>query len=377
MDDENLYSPEPRTITAAELTDEAAQPGAPPGAKPTYRLLNPTCVGVATFIGSILAGGVAMAFNYRRLGRSKEAWVALLGGAVGLALLWQLGTKLDGTVATGLGAVIALGMQALAKSLQGADIEAHVAANGAVSSGGFGVLLGLPFLAAIVAYAIYGPSPWGASVSFGQETVYYADGATEADARALGEGLIAFGLFDKKSEKDVQLRRDDDTFVVRIVITKEAWKNRGEILGLMEYLTEYVSSGPFKGGAVRTELCDSHFETKHTIESTGRLGLRLAVGPERDLFYGGSITAGLAQDIGRAFTNSKLLGSRWSARISRTAGTVTFCFSMIPKAWKNPQIHAEFNMMAQTLSSEVFQGATVKAEICDRMLVTKVTVAPQ
>ena len=377
MDDENLYSPEPRTITAAERADGGVEAGAPPGSKPTYKLLNPTCVGVAAFIGSILAGGVAMALNYRRLGRSKEAWIALLGGAVGLVVLWQIGSKLDGTVTTGLGAVIAFGMQALAKSLQGADIEAHVAANGAVSSGGFGVLLGLPFLAAIIAYAVYGPSPWGASVSFGKETVYYADGATEADARTLGEGLIAFGLFDKKSEKDVQLRRDGDTFVLRIVIIREAWKNRDQTIELMDYLTEYLSAGHFKGAAVRTELCDSRFETKHTIESTGRLGLLLTVAPERELFYGGAISAELAQDIGRAFMGSKLLGKRWKARISKNAGTVTFCFAMIRESWKNPQVHAEFNIMAQTLSSEVFQGAPVKAEICNPSLVTKLTVAPQ
>src|ERR1039458_3599226 len=51
---------------------------APPPPIPAYTLFNADSVGLATFLGTPIAGGILMAVNYRRLGKGGKAAAVLL-----------------------------------------------------------------------------------------------------------------------------------------------------------------------------------------------------------------------------------------------------------------------------------------------------------
>src|SRR5437763_278868 len=121
-----------RMATSLIPPPASALPAAPASAPP-YRLYDRQSVALATFLGTPIAGGVLLASNYRRLGRSQPALLSLLLAVLGTALLVAIGMMLPSKTPgfpIAIGVVVA--MSALAKSLQGSAIEAHTRAGGAL-----------------------------------------------------------------------------------------------------------------------------------------------------------------------------------------------------------------------------------------------------
>jgi hypothetical protein len=63
-----------------------------PQAVPTYKLFDSTSVGIATLLGSALAGATLMAINYRRLGKATEAVIAMIIAAAAMAIVIGVGS---------------------------------------------------------------------------------------------------------------------------------------------------------------------------------------------------------------------------------------------------------------------------------------------
>jgi hypothetical protein len=120
------------------------------------RLYSARQVLVATILGSPVAGGILVAFNYRRWGERRSAWMALLAGGAALAGLLAIGALLPsgpGHSSTMLPVAGALGFQAGADALQGARVKAHVAGGGRVESWWRTVGWGVGVLVAVLAVA--------------------------------------------------------------------------------------------------------------------------------------------------------------------------------------------------------------------------------
>src|ERR1039457_5519663 len=90
----------------------------PPPPIPAYTLFNADSVGLATFLGTPIAGGILMAVNYRRLGKGSKAaavlLIALLVTALALAVGFLIPQGVSALVAVGL----FLGARAAAQALQ-------------------------------------------------------------------------------------------------------------------------------------------------------------------------------------------------------------------------------------------------------------------
>jgi hypothetical protein len=237
---------------------------------PAYKLYSPTDVLLATFLGAPLGGALVMACNYWKLGKRRLSGAALLLGSIatGLALVlaFLVPDKFPGVVLT---VPAMLGMYFLARSVQGPAFELHLQQGGRKASGwgaaGLGLLSMCLVLGGVVAYVLLGPDELGEKIVFGpDEEIYYQDGATEADARALGQALQKLGFFTGQGSKSVQLIKRGEQFVVNFVVQPNAWKDR-EVIDTFQFIRQNLAEETFAGRPVEVRLCDDDMSTKWVI----------------------------------------------------------------------------------------------------------------
>lgn len=126
------------------------------------RLYSPRHVAWATFLGSPLAGCVLMGLNFFRFGDSSTAWMTIGWGTLGTIVMFVVAFFLpDNFPSVVIPAATTFGMFHLAKSLQGARYERHLAEGGQKASGwaasGIAVLCLVVVLAAMLAVVMVMP----------------------------------------------------------------------------------------------------------------------------------------------------------------------------------------------------------------------------
>ena len=160
---------------------------------PTYKLYTPSGVGLATFLGSPIAGSVLMAINYRRLGNRAAAGKAAALGFLGTIALASVAALLPQPISMGLGIGAWIGMNSLAKAFQGEQIIQHTARGGELASNwraaGVSLLVTLFLCITLIgSYFAFGEQGRKLEV-MPQKTVHYSGDASESDARLLGDVL--------------------------------------------------------------------------------------------------------------------------------------------------------------------------------------------
>ncbi|MDA7979446.1 MAG: hypothetical protein MPJ50_11840 [Pirellulales bacterium] len=112
------------------------------GAAAAAPMYSPTQVAAATFLGGMTAGGILMAANAHRGGRTIEAVTFAVGGLAGtiaiVALALMLPIDLPGMLFLLLSS---LAMWGISKAVQGAECEAHITAGGEFAKGWKPVLI--------------------------------------------------------------------------------------------------------------------------------------------------------------------------------------------------------------------------------------------
>lgn len=235
--------------------------------RPTYKLFSPTHVGVATFLGSPLAGAIIMAVNYARLGRAQAARTAVVLGAIGTGLLVAVGFALpDEVPSSGLGIAGLAVMSLVARKMQSAAFEEHIRRGGKKASGwnaaGVGALCVVAMLAVIFGYIYLAiPGLPREKVVFGpNQEVYYSDGATEDGARKLGSALQEIGFFGGGRGGTVWLK-GGERHVVLLVLKPEAFDDLLVMAAFVQVKRE-LSRSAFDGAPVDLILCDPDLETR-------------------------------------------------------------------------------------------------------------------
>lgn len=136
----------------AELNRDS-ETGRPVG----YAFYKISGIGVATFFGTIVAGGYLVSKNLRALGRHEEAKKVLLGSVIALigvlAVGWFLPADLPGINTAFTVAQIVIMVQLAKKWLQ-TDLEAHQAAGGRLASNWKAFGIALLFLLALLVLII-------------------------------------------------------------------------------------------------------------------------------------------------------------------------------------------------------------------------------
>ncbi|MBL4849356.1 MAG: zinc ribbon domain-containing protein [Planctomycetes bacterium] len=272
-----------------------SSPSAPPGSQRLVRMADIVWVGFLSPLGALPLIG----FNLYRLGRKRSAAVLavtafVLAMGVASVVLGLVGEPAGGselnstTFWVGLlvspncvGLVLAY---ILALLTHGMAYDRHKAARGPYVS----MLLTLLYAVLLVGLYLNLPTLPAGSPSFklaANQTIYYRDGATEKDARSVGEALKSTGILGAEGA-DVQVKRaPDEVLIVRLINTS---KNTNRVFAGL--LHEKL------GEPVILEVCTTEFKTVQRIRSV--LPLRLA--ENRAVFYFGGATKEDAQRVWKA-----------------------------------------------------------------------------
>ncbi len=146
---ENPYAP-PKAALESQASNLAT---------PTVKLFSISGIGIATFFGSILAGAIIMAINFRRLNQAGQANMAVLLGFITTTAILVLSAFLPenfpGVVLT---VVQLFAMIKIAQSNQGPAIADHLSAGGKLSSNwsafGISLLVIIPIIVVIFMFII-------------------------------------------------------------------------------------------------------------------------------------------------------------------------------------------------------------------------------
>ena len=113
-------------------------------------LFHATAVAVATYSGTPIAGFLLMAVNYRRLGQTRRAVMAVMLGLLATGLVVMCWVRLPFFVSIPVCLGLLLGTRAYAGSMQGAALAQHVSRGGRLGSKWVALGVGLGCLAALL-----------------------------------------------------------------------------------------------------------------------------------------------------------------------------------------------------------------------------------
>lgn len=110
---------------------------------PNFRLFSAGQIAVATFFGSLLAGGLMLARNYSKLGEKDKAHRAVIFSFIAFVLLWLGSAALvidvpdskAGPMMTGINFWIAVGFRFMINHWQGKQFDDHIRRGGEKVSG--------------------------------------------------------------------------------------------------------------------------------------------------------------------------------------------------------------------------------------------------
>jgi hypothetical protein len=246
-----------------EVEIPEARAVSPVGAK----IFTPDQVGLATFLGGPLGGGALLALSHRRAGTGRALMPLVVGVALTAASIVAaivLGSNL--TFVIPLAGVFA--MRALAQQ-QAPAIEAAAGATVRASSwSAVGIAVATLVATVVVgggAYVAYAEATEAPAIDFGHDhEVQYADGATAAEARRVGDLLNSDGVFEHAHNgMTVRLERAGGELHAKFVFRDGAWDD-ADVIAFGE-LVHGELAGLFPADHVAVELCDDELESHRTI----------------------------------------------------------------------------------------------------------------
>ncbi|KXK55932.1 MAG: hypothetical protein IPM61_12060 [Chlorobi bacterium] len=123
-------------------------------------------------------------------------------------------------------------------------------------------------MAMLAMLTIAGCTNYGTKLEFKKGELYYTENTTEADAKKLGDYLLAQGYFDDTETRTVQLDKKDGTHHVRFVV-KEEYQTSPKALELFTPIGAELSKAVFGGAKIVVDICDETLETKQTLSASG------------------------------------------------------------------------------------------------------------
>lgn len=181
---------------------------------PPRTLHDPQAVGIATFLGSPVAGAMLMALNERAVGRPREAWKVLGLGLAASAAIVALSMLLPSSIPSGafggVNVAIAMGARQLATEWFRKGTESgllgEVRYRTRWAAAGVGLIAVLLVVGAMlgIGAATEHTTP---HVELRPGANVYYEGVTEGDARRIGDLLRGEGFFQGTQETDVRYER--------------------------------------------------------------------------------------------------------------------------------------------------------------------------
>ncbi len=365
------WSPNPPVPPMAPLPGGERMP---PLTTPTYTLFDSKSVGLATLLGSPVAGTLLMAVNYRRLGKGSYGAAAVAIGVVVTVLAAVFGNLIPAAFSTAVAIGLLLVTISVSQTLQGPVVAQHVSQGGKLGSRWAASGIGISLLAVIgggVFLAILGRQllSQGSKVTFGaHDAVFYSGSATEADAQLVGEKLKTIGYFTDRGA-NVLLSKDKGDAVVSFVVKAGSW-NRQEMISAFEEIGGSVA--PALGrDTIKVRMVDQSRETK--LEMTAGSAI---IGTKDEIFYSGSATQSDANALGHALIAAGyLVDNGASVLLSKGDGTV-ISLVVSDSAFEKPENIVPYENTVRKVASYV-GGLPIKLRLLNSSLAIKKEVVVQ
>ena len=163
-----------------------------------------------------------------------------------------------------------------------------------------------------------------------RDMVYYANAATEQDARVLGLALRSMGFF-QDSGASVFLSKGKSGTVVSFVLQAGAWD-------LPDRISSYEEIGrriatPIGGFPIKVRLIDST-RAVHRELTVGKA----TIGAKDEVYYFGDATQADAEALGQALREAGFLADRGASVELSKGGRTTISFVVNDGAWEQPAI---------------------------------------
>lgn len=332
-------------------------------------LYDANSVGLATLLGSPVAGSFLMALNYRRLAMTGKAVVTLIVGVIvtGFAILF--GWNLPASVKFPIALALLLVTKWLAQSLQGATVKYHVDHGGRLGSRWMAFGSGVGFMAVIVAIAFFAVSKSTyatakTSVTFGtKDEVYYSGSATRQEAESVGNVLKAGGYFTDRGA-DVFLSKGKDGTIISFVVNQNFASQPG-IIDSFEEAGRQVA--PVIGGfPIRVRLVNPAREVKQE-SLVGKVDF-----PGNDaVYYLGSANQSEAQALGQKLQSAGFFhGKGTDVFLSRHKDGTALSFVVTNGAWDRPGVVNDFVIITRNAAPAI-GGLPIRFRLIDTSLEIK------
>jgi hypothetical protein len=334
---------------------------------PASALFDANTVALATFLGTPVVGAAFMAINYRRLGQAGKAMVTIIIAVVVTSLVVLAGWNLPQGVLLPMALVLVFLMKYGAQSLQGAALKAHVEQGGRLGSKGLAAGIALAFAALFVAVAFgilsrQQKAENGASLKIGsKDEVYYAGSASRDEAQALGDALKQSGFFSDRGA-DVFLARNADGTTLSFIVKEGSWNDPATV-ELFEISGQQLA--PKAGGF---PLHVRMMNRERQVKADSVVG-KAAFGND-DVFYFGSATEALAQQLGQALKSTNFFqGNGSDVFLLKHSNGTALSFVVSDGVWNNPAAVKGFEQVVRKVAP-VVGGLPIKLRLMNTTLET-------
>jgi hypothetical protein len=347
------------------------------------RLYSSGQIAGATFLGGVFGGTWLFATNFYRLGQIKQARLTLLLGGLATLLLGAIAiaTARSQSETTAMGAfafVPIFVMRQLAQSLQGRAYERNLASGGRRASTWLTIGLGLSalvitlavFAGGFLAFEAFERPP---HVDIAGSDVFYNDGGTEAEARAVGEMLLKHRFFTERSPATVVVKNLEGRHVVKLVVKPRVFLEKGTQIAIHE-LAEPIAASAFRGEPTDLWLADDQMARKLSLvwESRPR---PIDLGHEHLVVYFDSAVEAKAKALAKTLQSLQYFQDSNPARVSvRTGVANKFLVEFIVTRW-DEHTRDGFYLIEDRLSQDAFDGRPVDIELVDGTLGSRANLA--
>lgn len=234
-------------------------------------------VGVASFFGSMIAGGIVIGISLLRLGKPRNAWLVICGSVVVFTILMlciyhiPAVENLPSTVVTVPQVFLMIG---IARITYGEELRKREQTGEPIASAwrafGIGIITLLPVVGAAFGGAMIAEGvtlsalldDYGTEITFGDNSIYINADATRDDAKKLATHFEANGTFDDTGI-DVKLTKNGDHTEVSFITVAEFMNDAEIIEGFQIIADDLLAEG--HGETVVVQLCDDYFNPQVTL----------------------------------------------------------------------------------------------------------------
>lgn len=212
---------------------------------------------------------------------------------------------------------------------------------------------------------------YGKKVEVGKNEVYYkGDGVTETDAKNLGDYLKKEEYFTDTSANSVQLTKDSNGYLVRLVVNKEKLdENRSSLSNVYWLMQALISDNVFNGAKTKIVLADTKMQDIEPVQKM----TKIVDGNYHLYLKGDDVTEAQARKVASLIEEQKYFGDAQEAiafEKKNGAFVMNFVYNQDYYEQNRDKLLPVFKMIQWLAKEEAFNNANTEVNLADAYFTT-------